>query len=367
MANDQPRRRQCGTMLMHKRLAESDPQYRANRLAIEGFAKGFATARTLARATRPKVLKIPVVVHVLFHGAAENIDDAQVRSQIAVLNRDYRRKNTDTSNVPAPFKSAAADARVTFTLAKRDPDGKATTGVTRTHTTKTRFRDDLEDAKRTASGGMDAWPADQYLNLWTVPELFDPEQGDLLGYAQFPGGKPETDGVVILHSAFGTSGTAHDPFNLGRTATHEVGHWLNLLHIWGDDGGGCARSDEVADTPNQADHNFDCPTFPHVSCGNAPDGDMFMNYMDYVNDACMFMFTAGQVTRMRATLQGPRKSVVVSPALHAPRAAPHALMAARGAAFGDGAPELFDGVGWLAPAALPTHLRGVYEAPAPAG
>jgi hypothetical protein len=112
---------------------------------------------------------------------------------------------------------------------------------------------------------------------------------------------------VILHAAFGTTGTAAAPFGLGRTTTHEVGHWLNLRHIWGDTMG-CGGGDRVADTPNAAGPNFGKPTFPHVTCNNGPNGDMFVNYMDYVDDAAMFMFTAGQAGRMNATLAGPRKS-----------------------------------------------------------
>jgi hypothetical protein len=118
--------------------------------------------------------------------------------------------------------------------------------------------------------------------------------------------------VVILHSAFGTSGTAAAPFNLGRTASHEIGHWLNLRHIWGDDGTGCAGSDFVADTPNAGGPNFGTPTFPNVSCNNGPNGDLFMNYMDYVDDVAMFMFTVGQVDRMQAALDGPRSSIGVT-------------------------------------------------------
>ena len=133
--------------------------------------------------------------------------------------------------------------------------------------------------------------------------------GGLLGCAQFPGGPAETDGVVILYTGFGTTGTAAPPFDRGRTATHEIGHWLNLFHIWGDDGTGCNGTDEVGDTPNAAGPNFGCPAFPHVTCSNGPDGDMFMNYMDYTDDTCMFMFTAGQVTRMQAALDGPRSSI----------------------------------------------------------
>jgi hypothetical protein len=112
---------------------------------------------------------------------------------------------------------------------------------------------------------------------------------------------------VILNSAFGNIGTATDPFDLGRTTTHEVGHWLNLFHIWGDDGTGCKGSDLCPDTPNQASENYGKPAFPHISCKNGPNGDMFMNYMDYVDDDAMMMFTSGQAARMNAALNGRRK------------------------------------------------------------
>ena len=156
--------------------------------------------------------------------------------------------------------------------------------------------------KFAASGGAEAWPADRYLNIWVC------HLNDLLGYAQFPGGPPQTDGVVIDYRAFGTVGTATAPFNLGRTATHEVGHWLNLFHIWGDDGGGCGGTDQVDDTPNQGGPNTGSPSFPHITCGNAPNGDMFINFMDYVDDRTMVMFTIGQVERMHAALDEARSS-----------------------------------------------------------
>jgi hypothetical protein len=130
----------------------------------------------------------------------------------------------------------------------------------------------------------------------------------LLGYAQFPGGPSKTDGVVILYTAFGTKGVAAAPFNLGRTATHEIGHWLNLRHIWGDRTD-CTGSDGVSDTPRAQMPNTGRPTFPRISCDNGPNGDMFMNYMDYVDDAAMFMFTSGQATRMNACLAGSRKEL----------------------------------------------------------
>ena len=138
----------------------------------------------------------------------------------------------------------------------------------------------------------------RYLNLWVC------EMEDLLGYGQFPGGPAQTDGVVIDHQAFGTSGTATPPFALGRTATHEIAHWLNLFHIWGDDGLGCVGNDFVDDAPNQAGPNTGMPTFPSITCGNGPDGDMFVNFMDYTDDAGMVMFTAGQAIRMRQRSTG---------------------------------------------------------------
>ena len=142
----------------------------------------------------------------------------------------------------------------------------------------------------------------KYLNIW-VCQL----SGGLLGYAQFPGGPPKTDGVVITHTGFGTKGTASKPFHLGRTATHEIGHWLNLRHIWGDTED-CSGSDLVADTPNAEGPNFGTPSFPKISCNNGPNGDMFMNYMDYVDDEAMFMFTSQQSERMRATLDNERNT-----------------------------------------------------------
>jgi hypothetical protein len=200
------------------------------------------------------------------------------------------------------------DFKIQFCLAKIDPNGKATSGIVRRKTTKKSFSSN-DAVKFSSRGGDDAWPADQYLNIW-VCNLGH----GLLGYAQFPGGPASTDGVVILYSAFGDTLTVKAPYDKGRTATHEIGHWLNLRHIWGDDNGACTGSDLVGDTPNQANSNFGCPTFPHVSCSNGPNGDMFMNYMDYTDDACMFMFTNGQRDRSYAVLQpgGARYSVTQS-------------------------------------------------------
>jgi len=308
-------RRICATMPHHFELAATDEAYRARRRRIESFTK---TARP---APRSHVITIPVVVHVLYRDPVDNISDEQVFSQIDVLNADFRYRNADRDAIPPVFQSAASDALIEFALAKRDPQGRASTGITRTQTTTTQFPYDgsptatrrLDALIKFEPSGVAAWPRDDYLNLWVCP-LDD----GLLGYAQFPGGAADTDGVVIRSSAFGTVGNLVDNYNLGRTCVHEVGHWLNLLHIWGDDGDGCLRSDSVADTPNQGGPNEGTPTFPQVSCDNAPNGDMYMNYMDYVDDAAMFMFTRGQIERMNAALAGPRASLAVSNGLLAP-------------------------------------------------
>jgi hypothetical protein len=310
MADGQVTRRTCGAQDEHRRLLNEDPSYVAARSASESLAWTYRMG--VRSPARSGPTRIPVVVHVVSNTAPQNISDAQIQSQITVLNQDFRKQNPDIGQVPAVWQSVTADAQVEFFLATTNPQGNPTSGITRTQTPRTSFTQAGNPIKSAATGGADPWPADQYLNIWVAPRLTSPV-GDLLGYAQFPGGPAATDGVVILHSAFGTTGTAAVPFNLGRTATHEIGHWLNLFHIWGDDGTGCNGTDEVDDTPNQAGPNFGSPTFPRVTCRNDPDGDMFMNYMDYTDDAGMFMFTAGQVLRMRAALDGPRSSIGSAP------------------------------------------------------
>jgi len=294
-----PSRRQCGAMSVHYRLLEMDPNFRQRQVDLEHL-----TARRMmpGEALRPGITTIPVVVHVVYNTRAENISTTQIKSQITVLNRDFRATNPDKSKTPDVWKGLVADTRIQFALATTDPTGQSTTGITRTKTTRTSFGTG-DTVKSAATGGADPWPSDKYLNIWVCTL-----GGGLLGYAQFPGGPPATDGVVILNTAFGTRGTATAPFNLGRSATHEVGHWLNLRHIWGDTED-CSGSDLVADTPNAEGPNFGKPTFPKVSCNNGPTGDMFMNYMDYVDDDTMVMFSPQQVARMHAALDGPRETI----------------------------------------------------------
>jgi Pregnancy-associated plasma protein-A len=297
-----PVRRQCGAMSVHYRLLETDPNFRRRQTDLE-----HTTARRMmpGAAIRTGITTIPVIVHVVYRTPEENITRAQIRSQIAVLNRDFQAKNRDKSQIPEVWKGLAANARIQFALATTDPTGQPTTGVTRTKTTRPDFDTD-DTVKSAATGGVDPWPSDRYLNIWVCTIT-----RGILGYAQFPGGPPATDGVVILNTACGTRGTAAAPFHLGRTGTHEVGHWLNLRHIWGDTED-CSGSDLVADTPNAEGPNFGKPTFPRVSCNNGPSGDMFVNYMDYVDDDAMCMFTPQQVARMHATLDGPRETIGTS-------------------------------------------------------
>lgn len=255
------------------------------------------------------IYTIPVVVHILYNTGSQNIDDERIYSQLNVLNEDFRRLNPDTSETPSAFENVVADIQVEFCLAIFDPNGDSTTGITRTFTDTTSFGLD-NSMKRSNSGGIDAWDADSYLNIW-VCNL----PSDILGFSSLPGFPEEDDGIVINYRYFGDGFGAISPYNLGRTATHEIGHYLGLSHVWGDDGGSCSGSDLIPDTPNQAKETYGCPSFP-VTDGCSPDnpGIMFMNYMDYTNDGCMNMFTEGQKTAMRTVLETTRSSLLLSPA-----------------------------------------------------
>lgn len=239
-----------------------------------------------------EIITIPVVVHVVFNSEFQNISTDQVRSQIEVLNQDFRMLNADRELVPEAFRAVAADARIMFCLAQVDPDGRATNGIDRRYTSKAHFKAD-DGMKFKASGGVDAWDPERYLNIWVCSMI-----GRTLGYAAPPGGETAKDGVVINFDVFGSRGSLQGGFNKGRTTTHEVAHWLGLKHIWGDDFCG---DDGVYDTPSQKSYNYNCPSFPRkTDCSPNANGDMFMNYMDLTSDACMNMFTVGQKQLMRS-------------------------------------------------------------------
>ena len=248
------------------------------------------------------VITIPVVVHVLYRNATENISVAQIQSQIDVLNEDFRRTNPDADNV----WSQAADTQIEFCLVSVDPNGNATSGITRKATTRRNWGTN-DEMKNAATGGINPWNTSEYLNMWIVPQMLRPTGETILGYAQFPGGSAATDGCVMSYNYFGRIGAVSAPFNGGRTTTHEIGHYLNLRHIWGDSNCG---NDFVSDTPTHQTSNYGCPT-GRTSCGSV---DMYQNYMDYSNDVCMNLFTQGQKNRMRAVLAsgGVRRSLALS-------------------------------------------------------
>lgn len=294
--------RTCATVEFNELQMQQNPEFRENRKRIEEFTKNYTHSEGRLLVT------IPVVFHVVYNTAQQNLSDAQILSQLAVLNQDYARLNLDTNLIPAVWKPIAANTQIQFCLAQRDPNGNPTSGITRTSTSVTAFNGSADQRIFfTAQGGQDIWDRDRYLNIYTCNL-----GGGLLGYAQFPGGNPQTDGTVNLFSAVGTVGVVNPPYDKGRTVTHEVGHWLNLFHIWGDEPD-CNQDDEVSDTPLQGNSSSGCPTYPTTdACQPNSPGIMFMNYMDYSNDACMYMFTNGQSTRMNAALNGPRASLLTS-------------------------------------------------------
>lgn len=269
--------RKCASQDVLDAQLKADPTLAIRMNQIEAFTQNALLTKRLVNG---KVV-IPVVVNVLYKTAAENISDAQIQSQIDVLNKDFTATNSDFSNTPAEFATVAANVDITFELVK----------VNRKSTTKTSWgtRDAM---KKTKQGGLDPTSPTTNLNLWVCTI-----GGGILGYAQFPGGSSSTDGVVVDSRYFGLSGSAYAPYNLGRTATHEVGHWMNLRHIWGDASCG---NDLVADTPVAKTANYGVPTYPYASTCLPAHNEMTMNYMDYTDDRGMYMFTNGQKSRMSA-------------------------------------------------------------------
>ena len=277
----------------------SDPSLALRRNELEKFTTA-AINNGLAQNFAATSITIPVVVNVLYNTPEENISEQQIQSQIDVLNEDFNRANPDIIAVPSLYKKLTGDVGIRFVLSS----------VVRKQFNKKVWAP-TDGMKRASGGGIEATDPEHKLNMWAC-NLGQ----NLLGYAYYPGTvSPSIDGVVILYSAFGSrekypAGAYISNYDLGRTATHEVGHWMNLVHIWGDDGGSCAGSDLVDDTPNQADENYRCPQFPAISCSNS--GDMSMNYMDYTYDKCMYMFSKGQSERAKVLFLagGPRAGYI---------------------------------------------------------
>lgn len=272
--------RKCESDEVLKRQLLENPEM-ANRLQeIEDFTNEYIAHGHHNRLVNGKI-EIPVVVNVLYKTAAQNVSLAQIQSQIDVLNKDFNAQNSDYNSVPALFSGVKANIGITFVLDQ----------VVRKSTNKTSWGT-ADAMKKTNRGGIAPTSPTTKMNLWVCAI-----GNGILGYAQFPGGSSATDGVVIDYRYFGTTGTATAPFNLGRTATHEVGHWMNLRHIWGDTTCG---NDLVADTPTHNTANYGIPAYPHYSTCSGTPVEMTMNYMDYTDDAGMYMFSLGQKARMEA-------------------------------------------------------------------
>lgn len=254
----------------------ADPTLAVRMNQIEAFTQN---AKLTGRLVNGKV-EIPVVVNVLYRTAAENISDAQIQSQIDVLNEDFNATNADYNDVPTLFSGVKANVGITFVLQN----------IVRKSVRTVSFS--TNDAMKSSNKGIPPTSPSTVLNMWSCNL-----GGGILGYAQFPGGSLATDGVVIDNNAFGRVGTVSGVYNLGRTATHEVGHWMNLRHIWGD---ATCGSDSVDDTPSHNTANYGVPAYPHYSTCTGTPVEMTMNYMDYTDDRGMYMFSNGQKSRMAA-------------------------------------------------------------------
>jgi len=298
----------CGSQLDFEEMQRTDSARYRRFMDYEHLLQ---TQLLNSRSIPSGVITIPVVVHIVYNTNApqENISSTQIDAQIQVLNEDFRRLNADAVKTPLGFRYVAADTEFEFKLATVDPNGNATTGITRTATSVNGFSQN-NDVKFTSSGGHDTWDAQRYLNIW-VCNLIDPVYPltNILGYSTFPqdlATNPNLDGVVIKYTCFGVGGHTLSPYNKGRSTTHEVGHWLDLRHLWGDPpfvyNISCAYDDGVADTPPQYEPTYGCSVYPKKDpCTQMIyTGIMFMNYMDYTDDACKNLFTQGQKNRMRA-------------------------------------------------------------------
>ncbi len=299
----------CYTSEYLQTRLSADPSWNSRIQQIEDFTSSVLYNQQVQRSeAQPNLIKVPVVFHVLYHSTNEKISKERIESLLALLNRDFRRDNPDTVNTPDRFAPLAADMEIEFYFARSDPEGKSTSGIVRKYTPVVAWQSD-DKMKFSASYGSNAWDARYYLNIWLC------NLEDVSGYATLPGGDLSKDGVVLDFSTFSNSTLIGNAS--GRTLVHETGHWLNLRHLWGDSYCG---DDRVDDTPKQAYYTPGCPTGIRTSCGTDPNGDMYMNYMDFTNDACMNMFTQGQKQRAHALFKsgGARESILSSKGLNDP-------------------------------------------------
>ena len=300
--------RKCETISLQKWINNSNPILKRRIEDIESLTQQSLNSQKGSSIVTPVII-IPVVVHVLYHNAVDNISDEQIKSQIDVLNEDYSAINSTIIDIPSVWQNFINDSKIRFQLAKQDPIGNFSDGITRTFTGNVEFAYNDTSIFFDAAGGKNAWPDSSYLNIW-VCSLKD----NVLGFAALPGTSQFRDGIVIINTAIGRVGHLKKPYNLGRTSTHEIGHWLSMRHIWGDDNGACnadpTQGDGIADTPDQGDSHFRCPGFPSLdNCSSVSPGVMYMNYMDYTDDKCMMFFTPDQTKKMYTTLNVARSSI----------------------------------------------------------
>ncbi len=298
----------CGTMDILQQQMDNNPQAQKEYADFIAYSKSSEQNFKYGNASRAfnDTIFIPMVFHIIHNGDAigtgENISDAQVLSQLPILNQDFSLTNPNAVDIPAEFKSVAGSTSIKFCMAQFDPQGNPTTGIMRYNLGQISWdQNPIEQQVKPST----IWDRTKYLNIWVVRVGGTLATNGVLAYAQFPGfGQANTDGVLARYDVIGNTGTLLTGYDKGRSLGHEIGHWLGLFHIWGDDGGLCSNqtnggSDYISDTPDQGDQYFGCPTYPQTSCNSS---DMFMNYMDYTNDDCRNLFTKGQCDRMESII-----------------------------------------------------------------
>ena len=315
--------KRCGTTELYDIHRQQNPVLDIVREQMEIAGKKWRENPSLNK-NGNSLITIPVVVHVVYNADSlqQNIPDSCIFSQLEVLNEDFRRLNADSGNVRSLFDSLASDIQIEFCFASTDTNGNPTNGITRTATSVKAFEffnNQQDDMKFTSKGGEDAWSKDKYLNIWTCYMTIFNSPG-VLGYSHFPWDTADSkDGVVLLYNTVGRYNKVFEmPEGKGKTATHEVGHWFGLFHIWGNESffPGCDSSDYVDDTPNQSGQsNFDCNKTINSCSNESPfwnpfnPPDLVENYMDYSNDTCMCMFSSGQKDRMLSFLNTARAAL----------------------------------------------------------
>jgi hypothetical protein len=313
----------CSTDHAHLQKIKTNPDFKDNRDKIKS-----AISEYTSKELRGDTIVIPVVFHIYHNGDAlgiqENITDELILAQLDQINKDFRRNNDDASMTPAAFQGLAADTKIEFCLAELDPDGIETTGILRNHINTL---SNVSESDCWTTDYIDQnfvsptiWDRDFYLNIYSILSIDNFANGNCeffasLGYGQFPGGPASTDAVVLAFFTIGSEGMPNplQPQFNGRTATHEIGHWLDLEHPWGSSAGSCNLDDDVSDTPAQFSPDFGCPAFPVFdNCTSTGDGILFSNFMQWYDDDCLNMFTTGQSDRMRALIEVARPSLLES-------------------------------------------------------